>query len=116
MEKHTDERPDLLTIARNICKRFKISTDQIQEIALVYNKNGTRAFRLKTYEDRLLTTFNIEDTETYKIFDFDVSDTGSIIDGILELKKFGYTQVMISTMMNMSQSRISVLLNTKGAR
>ena len=56
MEKHTDERPDLLTIARNICKRFKISTDQIQEIALVYNKNGTRAFRLKTDEHQLWYT------------------------------------------------------------
>lgn len=111
-----ENKPDILTITRGVCNRFSISTNSVQEVALVYNKNGTRAFRLKTYEDRLLTTFNIDDTGTYKIFDLDVSDTDSIVDGILELKKVGYTQVMIGTMMNMSQSRISILLNTKGAR
>lgn len=111
-----ENKSDILTITRDICKRFNISTNSVQEVALVYNKNGTRAYRLKTYEDRLLTTFNIDDVSYYKIFDFDVSDTGSVIDGILELKKVGYTQVMISTMLNISQSRISILLNTKGAR
>lgn len=110
------DRPDIIQVTRDVCERFGISTNSVQEVAFVYNKNGTRAFRLKTYEDRLLTTFNIEDTKTYKIFDFDVSETDSIVENIRELKKFGYTQVMIGTMLNMSQSRISILLNTRGER
>ena len=110
------DRPDIIQVTRDVCERFGISINSVQEVAFVYNKNGTRAFRLKTYEDRLLTTFNIEDTKTYKIFDFDVSETDSIVESIRELKKFGYTQVMIGTMLNMSQSRISILLNTRGER